>query len=184
MRELARGLSARKLPSFSVLGRRELEAGLLMTTGGAERDIERLARRVVLMIQRIARGRGPGDVRGELPHRSSASSSTCSTARDDRLLAALGVPRRRRAAVRRDAGRRAAADAARGDARGARREPVARGEPRAAGQQRGRRRASRAATCCRRSTCRRDAHADRRGPRQPADPGRETRRAPASSCSR
>lgn len=56
VRELARGLIARRLPSFSVMGRKELEDGLLMTTGGAERDVERLARRVVLMIQRIAQG--------------------------------------------------------------------------------------------------------------------------------
>jgi outer membrane protein TolC len=56
IRELAQGLNARKLPTFSVLGRSDLEAGLLMTTGGAERDNERLARRVVLMIQRIAAG--------------------------------------------------------------------------------------------------------------------------------
>jgi len=59
LRELARGLAARKLPTFSVVGRSELEAGLLMTTGGAERDTERLARRVVLMIQRIAGGENP-----------------------------------------------------------------------------------------------------------------------------
>jgi len=56
IRELALGLNARKLPTFSVLGRSELDDGLLMTTGGAERDNERLARRVVLMIQRIAAG--------------------------------------------------------------------------------------------------------------------------------
>jgi outer membrane protein len=54
--ELARGLVARRVPSFSVMGRKEVEAGILMTTGGAERDMERLARRVVLMIQRIVDG--------------------------------------------------------------------------------------------------------------------------------
>src|SRR5262249_37738377 len=59
VRELARGLAARKLPSFSVVDRSELDAGLLMTTGGAERDLERLSRRVVLMIQRIAAGEDP-----------------------------------------------------------------------------------------------------------------------------
>src|SRR6185295_7565454 len=61
VRELARGLAARKLPSFSVVGRSELAAGLLMTTGGAERDTERLARRVVIMIQRIAGGENPAN---------------------------------------------------------------------------------------------------------------------------
>ncbi len=59
VRDLARGLAARKLPTFSVIGRSELAAGMLMTTGGAERDTERLARRVVLMIQRIALGEDP-----------------------------------------------------------------------------------------------------------------------------
>jgi outer membrane protein len=57
--ELAAGLIARKLPTFSVVGRSEVEAGLLMTTGGAERDTERLARRVAIMIQRIAAGENP-----------------------------------------------------------------------------------------------------------------------------
>ncbi len=59
VRELARGLAQRKLPTFSVVGRSEVEAGLLMTTGGAERDIDRLARRVAIMIQRIAQGEDP-----------------------------------------------------------------------------------------------------------------------------
>lgn len=57
--ELAAGLAARRLPTFSVVGRSEVEAGLLMTTGGAERDTERLARRVAIMIQRIAAGEDP-----------------------------------------------------------------------------------------------------------------------------
>jgi outer membrane protein TolC/ABC-type uncharacterized transport system substrate-binding protein len=56
MRELARGLAARRLPSFSVMGRSEIENGLLLATGGAQRDVERLARRVALAIQRIAQG--------------------------------------------------------------------------------------------------------------------------------
>ena len=59
VRELAQGLAARKLASFSVVGRSEIDAGMLMTTGGAERDTERLARRVVIMIQRIAGGENP-----------------------------------------------------------------------------------------------------------------------------
>lgn len=56
---LARGLIERRLPSFSLMGRSEVESGLLMTTGGAQRDAERLARRVVLTIQRIAAGEDP-----------------------------------------------------------------------------------------------------------------------------
>lgn len=58
-RELARGLAQRKLPTFSVTGRTDVEAGLLMTTGGAERDTDRLARRLAIMIQRIAQGEDP-----------------------------------------------------------------------------------------------------------------------------
>src|SRR5690349_17007943 len=58
-RELARGIAQRKLPSFSVTGRSDVEAGLLMTTGGAERDTERLARRLAIMVQRIAQGEDP-----------------------------------------------------------------------------------------------------------------------------
>lgn len=57
--ELAQGLQARKLPTFSVIGRSEVQAGMLMTTGGTERDTERLARRVAIMIQRIAQGENP-----------------------------------------------------------------------------------------------------------------------------
>lgn len=59
LRELALGLVARKLPSFSLIGHSELKSGLLMTAGGAERDNERMARRIVLMIQRIALGENP-----------------------------------------------------------------------------------------------------------------------------
>lgn len=59
LEELAQGLAARRLPSFSVVGRTEVEKGLLMTTGGAQRDATRLARRILLMIQRIAAGEDP-----------------------------------------------------------------------------------------------------------------------------
>ena len=61
LRALADGLKQRRLPSFSAIGRSDLAAGLLMTTGGAERDVERLARRVVLSIQRIATGENAAD---------------------------------------------------------------------------------------------------------------------------
>jgi outer membrane protein TolC len=56
---LAQGLTARRLPSYSALGRSEVEAGLLMTTGGTQREVERLSRRILLMIQRIAQGEDP-----------------------------------------------------------------------------------------------------------------------------
>jgi outer membrane protein len=60
VRALADALIARRLPSFSVLGKTELDDGLLMTTGGAERDSDRAARRVALMLERIGRGEDPG----------------------------------------------------------------------------------------------------------------------------
>src|SRR5262249_8834761 len=60
IRMLADALVARRLPSFSVLGKSELDDGLLMTTGGAERDSDRAARRVALMLERIGRGEDPG----------------------------------------------------------------------------------------------------------------------------
>jgi outer membrane protein TolC len=60
VRALADALMARRLPSFSVLGKTELDDGLLMTTGGAERDSDRAARRVALMLERIGRGEDPG----------------------------------------------------------------------------------------------------------------------------
>ncbi|HEU4531964.1 MAG TPA: TolC family protein, partial [Steroidobacteraceae bacterium] len=67
MRELAQGLIDRRLPSFSVMGRSEVERGLLMTSGGAQRDVERLARRIVLMMQRIAMGEDPATFEVSFP---------------------------------------------------------------------------------------------------------------------
>jgi outer membrane protein len=64
---LAQGLANRHLPSFSLIGRSEVESGLLMTTGGAQRDTQRLARRVVLMIERIAAGENPADFEVAFP---------------------------------------------------------------------------------------------------------------------
>ncbi len=52
----ADGLVARRLPSFSMLGRADLEAGLLLSTTDAERDGARLARRLVTLIERASRG--------------------------------------------------------------------------------------------------------------------------------
>jgi outer membrane protein len=67
LHDLALGIEARRLPSFSAIGRSELESGLLMTSGGAERDNERLARRIVLMIQRIAMGENPSTFEVSFP---------------------------------------------------------------------------------------------------------------------
>jgi outer membrane protein len=59
IRTLAGALIARRLPSFSVIGKTEIDDGLLLTTGGVERDGERAARRVVLMLERVGRGEDP-----------------------------------------------------------------------------------------------------------------------------
>jgi|GEM_PF-151230 len=59
--ELIRGLNARRLPTFSGTGRADLEAGMLMTNGGMQADATRLARRLVLSIQRIAQGENMAD---------------------------------------------------------------------------------------------------------------------------
>ena len=56
LRSLADQLAQRKLPSFSLLGRREVEQGLLLSTSSDTEQSERLARRVVLDIQRILEG--------------------------------------------------------------------------------------------------------------------------------
>lgn len=60
-RELATTLIARRVPSFSSVGRSDLDAGLLMTTGGSQADATRVARRLALSIQRIAQGENPAE---------------------------------------------------------------------------------------------------------------------------
>lgn len=59
---IAQGLIARRLPSFSMVGRSEVAAGLLMTMGGAQRDVERLARRIIVTIQRVTNGEDAANV--------------------------------------------------------------------------------------------------------------------------
>jgi outer membrane protein TolC/ABC-type uncharacterized transport system substrate-binding protein len=56
LRLLADQLAQRKLPTFSLLGRSEVEQGILMTTSSDTARTERLARRVALDIQRIIEG--------------------------------------------------------------------------------------------------------------------------------
>ncbi len=55
---LVAGLIARRLPSFSVVGRSEVEAGLLASLS-RDADLLRLARRVALNIQRTLEGENP-----------------------------------------------------------------------------------------------------------------------------
>jgi outer membrane protein len=59
-RQLASGLTARRLPTFTSLGRPEVEAGMLMASSGSAADLQRLARRIVLDIQRIHAGEDAG----------------------------------------------------------------------------------------------------------------------------
>ena len=62
MRLLAEGLIERRLPSFSLLGGAELDAGLLMTSSGRPGDTTKLARRLALDIQRILLGENAADI--------------------------------------------------------------------------------------------------------------------------
>jgi outer membrane protein TolC len=57
--ELARRLTERRLPTLSRVGHHDVELGILFATSGNPADYERLARRLVLEIQRIAAGEDP-----------------------------------------------------------------------------------------------------------------------------
>ena len=56
---LARGLVRRRLPTFSYLGRREVDAGLLMSLY-PDNDFPRLGRRIAVHVQRLLRGEEAG----------------------------------------------------------------------------------------------------------------------------
>jgi outer membrane protein TolC len=56
LRTLADQLAQRQLPTFSLLGRSEVEQGVLLATSSDTERTERLARRVALNIQRIVEG--------------------------------------------------------------------------------------------------------------------------------
>lgn len=62
MTRLADLLIDRRVPSFSLLGRDELEYGLLMATGGREEDRVRYTRRMALNLQRILLGQNPSEI--------------------------------------------------------------------------------------------------------------------------
>ncbi len=57
------GLASRQLPSFSSVGRAEVELGLLGTTSGSTVDDTVIARRVAILIQRILLGSDAGELR-------------------------------------------------------------------------------------------------------------------------
>jgi outer membrane protein len=56
LRSLADQLAQRKLPTFSLLGRSEVEQGILLASSSDTERTERLARRIALDIQRIVEG--------------------------------------------------------------------------------------------------------------------------------
>jgi outer membrane protein len=67
LRLLADQLTQRKLPTFSLLGRSEVEQGLLLATSSDSERTERLARRVALDIQRIVGGDDAANIEVALP---------------------------------------------------------------------------------------------------------------------
>jgi outer membrane protein TolC/ABC-type uncharacterized transport system substrate-binding protein len=67
LRSLADQLAQRKLPTFSLLGRSEVEQGILLATSSDTERTERLARRVALDIQRIVEGADAADIEVAVP---------------------------------------------------------------------------------------------------------------------
>jgi outer membrane protein TolC len=67
MQELAHKLIERRLPSFSLLGRRELLAGLLLSVSGDREEDQRLARRIALDLQRIVAGEDAANIEVGFP---------------------------------------------------------------------------------------------------------------------
>jgi len=67
LRSLADQLAQRKLPSFSLLGRSEVEQGILLATSSDTERTERLARRVALDIQRIVEGEDAANIEVGFP---------------------------------------------------------------------------------------------------------------------
>jgi len=65
-KNFAQRLIARKIPSFSILGRDELKMGLLATSSGRDVDTIRYARRVALHVQSILLGTNAADLKVSL----------------------------------------------------------------------------------------------------------------------
>jgi outer membrane protein len=62
IKELAEGLIERKLPSFSHLGRKEIELGILATNSGRSDDIIKYARRIAVNLHRTLLGKDAGSL--------------------------------------------------------------------------------------------------------------------------
>jgi outer membrane protein len=67
LRSLADQLAQRKLPTFSLLGRSEVERGILLATSSDTERTDRLARRVALDIQRIFEGDDAAKIEVAIP---------------------------------------------------------------------------------------------------------------------
>ncbi len=78
MEDLARKLIERRLPSFSLLGRRELLAGVLLSVSGDREEDHRLARRIALDLQRIVAGEDAANIEVGFPvqHRLAINMRT------------------------------------------------------------------------------------------------------------
>jgi len=68
LQEFANGLIHKKLPSFSLLGRTELELGFMATLNGRKMDSLRFSRRIALMVQSILLGTDPARLKVDLDH--------------------------------------------------------------------------------------------------------------------
>ena len=66
LKMFSQSLIKRKLPSFSLLGRDELEIGLLATLSGREVDTIRYSRRIALYVQSILLGSNASDLKVDL----------------------------------------------------------------------------------------------------------------------
>jgi outer membrane protein TolC/ABC-type uncharacterized transport system substrate-binding protein len=64
----ADGLIQKKLPSYSLLGRTELELGFMATSNGRKMDSLRFSRRIALMVQSILLGTDPAKLKVDLDH--------------------------------------------------------------------------------------------------------------------
>ncbi len=68
LQEFASGLIHKKIPSFSLLGRSELELGFMATLNGRKMDSLRFSRRIALMVQSILLGTDPARLKVDLDH--------------------------------------------------------------------------------------------------------------------
>ncbi|MEE9397661.1 MAG: TolC family protein [Methylococcales bacterium] len=64
--EFAAGINHRSLPSFSLLGRADLELGFMATLSGRKVDELRFSRRIALYVQSILLGTDPADLKVDL----------------------------------------------------------------------------------------------------------------------